>query len=219
MQMIDLSHTLEPDISLFSPKAPPPQITAWMSHEESAATGIYQGCTCEITHVAFVTSCGTYLDSPFHFHPDRSSIEALDLTQLILPGIVIDCTGIKSKAPITPDFLSDQDISGKAVLFHTGLSAAWKQPEYHTFPFLSLATARCLVDGGAKLAGVDCLVVDDPTDPQRPAHTTLLGSDVLIVENLTNLAQLPQQDFTFHAVPLKVKGAAAFPVRAYATIP
>jgi kynurenine formamidase len=49
-------------------------------------------------------------------------------------------------------------------------------------------------------------------------HVTLLGSGVLIVENLTNLAALPPADFTFCAVPAKVAGAAAFPVRAYAVL-
>ena len=44
-------------------------------------------------------------------------------------------------------------------------------------------------------------------------------SDILIVENLTNLAALPARGFTFHAAPVKVAGAAAFPVRAYAVVP
>jgi arylformamidase len=47
---------------------------------------------------------------------------------------------------------------------------------------------------------------------------TLLGNDILIVENLTNLAALPSSGFTFHAVPVKIKGVAAFPVRAYAVV-
>jgi kynurenine formamidase len=33
-----------------------------------------------------------------------------------------------------------------------------------------------------------------------------------------NLGELPAQGFTFHAVPVKVQGVAAFPVRAYAVI-
>jgi len=47
---------------------------------------------------------------------------------------------------------------------------------------------------------------------------TLLHAEILIVENLTNLAALPSAGFTFHAVPAKVAGAASFPVRAYAVV-
>ena len=46
----------------------------------------------------------------------------------------------------------------------------------------------------------------------------LLHSDILIVENLTNLGNLPSEGFIFHAAPVKIAGAAAFPVRAYAVI-
>ena len=68
------------------------------------------------------------------------------------------------------------------------------------------------------MVGVDFLVVDNTRDPERPVHVTLLGQDILIVENLTNLKHLPGSGFTFHAVPVKVAGAAAFPVRAYAIV-
>ena len=78
--------------------------------------------------------------------------------------------------------------------------------------------AAALCAGGARLAGVDFLVADDVLDPRRPAHVTLLHNDVLIVENLTNLAALPADGFTFHAVPAKIARAAAFPVRAYAVV-
>lgn len=100
---------------------------------------------------------------------------------------------------------------------HTGWSRFWGGPEYFEYPFLVEETAVALKEGGAKLAGVDFLVADDPTDPRRPVHVTLLKAGVLVVENLTNLGALCEQDFTFHAAPVKVAGAAAFPVRAYAS--
>jgi arylformamidase len=70
-----------------------------------------------------------------------------------------------------------------------------------------------------RLVGIDTLVIDDPTDPTRPAHANFLKQKILIVENLTNLELLIDQEFTFIAVPPKVKGAAAFPVRAFAMLP
>ena len=218
MSLIDLSHTFTPDMPRFSPSAPAPEIHAWQSHAQSAESGRYQGCTCEISEVRLVTSLGTYIDSPYHFHPGRSTIEDLALEQLVLPGLVVDCTDVASRQPIFPEVLQGLDVRGKAVLFHTGWSGYWEQSEYYDFPFLSAQTAQALADGGARLVGIDCLIVDDPANPHRPVHVTLLGQDILIVENLTNLRSLPASGFTFHAAPVKISGAAAFPVRAYAVV-
>jgi kynurenine formamidase len=218
MKLVDLSQTIAPGMPLFSPQAPQPAISAWMSHEQAAASGHYQGCTCEISEVHLLTSIGTYLDSPYHFHPAADSIEKLPLEKLVLPGLVVDCTGVGAREPIGPDGLDGLEIAGKAVLFHTGWSRFWGAPEYDEFPYLAGETARALLERGARLAGVDFLVIDDTRDPRRPVHVTLLGAGILIVENLANLAALPEAGFTFHAVPVKVAGAAAFPVRAYAVI-
>jgi kynurenine formamidase len=40
----------------------------------------------------------------------------------------------------------------------------------------------------------------------------------LIVEHLCNLHQLPDDGFTFSAIPPKVKGMGTFPVRAMAKL-
>ncbi len=219
MNLVDLSHAITSGMPLFSTTAPQPGIRAWMSHAQAAASGRYQDCTCEITEVQFITSLGTYLDSPFHFDPGAPSIEQLGLEQLVLPGVVVDCTSLQPQQPIESHVLSGMDVAGKAVLFHTGWSRFWGEPTYSEYPFLTGHTAAALRDRGARLVGIDTLVIDDLRDPRRPVHVTLLRSRVLIVENLTNLEALPRSDFTFHAVPAKVAGAAAFPVRAYAVIP
>lgn len=218
MELIDLSHTLTQEMPRFSADWPGPEISAWMSHAQSAESGRYQGCTCEISTVRFITSLGTYLDSPYHFHPGAASVEALGLDQLVLPGVVVDCREVQPRQPLGPQALAGYDIKGKAVLFHTGWSRYWGAPQYAEHPFLTRAAARALEQGGARLAGVDFLVIDDRQDPQRPVHVTLLGRQILIVENLTNLDSLPETGFTFHAAPVKVAGAAAFPVRAYAVL-
>jgi kynurenine formamidase len=68
------------------------------------------------------------------------------------------------------------------------------------------------------LVGIDTLVIDSTQDPTRPVHTLLLRSGILIVENLTGLDGLLAKEFTFVAAPVKVAGAASFPVRAFAML-
>lgn len=216
MQLIDLSHTIKPDMPRF-PGMPDPVVRPWRSHAETAASGVYEGCSCEISEVQFVTSLGTYLDSPYHFDPAGAGIEQLTLDQLVLPGIVVDCTQSGPRQPIGPDRLDGLDLTGRAVLFHTGWDRFWGQGAYEDHPFLIEATAEALRDRGARLAGIDALVIDDTRDPRRPVHVTLLHNDILIVENLTGLNALPAGEFHFHAAPIRIKGVAAFPVRAYVT--
>jgi arylformamidase len=218
MQLIDLSQTIGPDTPLFSDAWPRPTVTPYLSHAQAAFSGRYSGTTVEISFAQLITSVGTYLDSPFHFNPAGATIDRLDLSQLVLPGLRIDCGGLQPRQALGPELIAGQAVAGKAVLLHTGWSGYWGQPAYFEHPFISAGLALALRDGGARLVGCDFLAADDPNDPQRPAHVALLNGNVLIVENLTNLGQLPDAPFVFHAAPARVVGAAAFPVRAYAVV-
>ena len=73
-------------------------------------------------------------------------------------------------------------------------------------------------DSKAVLVGIDSHNIDDTRGKSRPSHTVLLGAEILIVEHLCNLQQLPNTGFTFNAAPPKFKGVGTFPVRAYATL-
>jgi kynurenine formamidase len=218
MELVDLSQTINPQMPRFSESAPQPRITAWMSHEQAAASGRYEDCTCEITQVEFLTSISTYIDSPYHFVPDGPAIHQITLDQCVLPAICVDVRPLEENQVIGAEFFENLDVAGKAVLICTGWSAFWGSEAYARYPFIGRDAAQVLRDGGAKLVGVDSLAIDNQSDPQRPVHTTLLRAGVLIVENLTGLEQLIGREFTFHAAPVKVEGAAAFPVRAYAVL-
>jgi len=66
--------------------------------------------------------------------------------------------------------------------------------------------------------GIDSLNIDSTEGGERPVHTVLLGAEIPIVEHLTALSRLPEQGFTFSAVPPKITGAGTFTVRAFATL-
>ena len=52
----------------------------------------------------------------------------------------------------------------------------------------------------------------------HPCKTGLLVSEILIVEHLCNLSNLPNEGFPFSAIPPKVRIMGTFPVRAMAKI-
>jgi kynurenine formamidase len=110
-------------------------------------------------------------------------------------------------------------VRGMAVLFHTGWDAHWRTDAYfENHPYLTAAAARLLVQGGARLIGIDSHNIDDTHARARPVHTILLGAGVLICEHMTNLGSLPEAGFRFSAVPPRIAGMGTFPVRAFAAI-
>jgi arylformamidase len=216
MKLVDLSHVIEEGMSIF-PSLPAPQIGVYCTHAESLPH--YEGRACfEITHIDMVTSVGTYLDAPYHRHPGRATIDQLALGQCVLSGTVVDVRGKGPGEPIGVADLPETSLCGGAVLFLTGWDRYWKQPAYQQHPFLSAEAVEVMVERAPSLVGIDVLNIDDPRDNARPAHTKLLEQDILIVENLRGLGSLLGHSFLFVAAPARVRGAAAFPVRAFALV-
>ena len=213
--LIDLSHTLENDLITYK-GLPAPIICDYISREASAAS-YSDGTTFHIGKIELVANTGTYVDSPFHRYEDGIDLSELPLESLAeLPGLVVRATERSGRA-IDVDRFEGLDVAGKAVLVHSGWDRHWATDAYFEgHPFLTRGAAEWLRDNGAVLVGLDSLNIDDTTDGDRPVHTILLGANIPIAEHLCNLDAIPDAAFTFHAVPVKVKGLGTFPVRAYA---
>jgi len=221
-RFVDLSHTLEtgmPGSSMTGPDGRRFQATAEIAtvldHEESAP--LYDGkAAFAFTRASFHTSIGTYVDSPFVRFPAGRDVAALTLDELILPGRRVAARG---RAPGTPLGFAEMDLpsdlEGRAVLVDFGWDAHWGTATYGTPPFIARDAIDALIDAGVRLVGLDTPNADDRRDPERPAHTRLLAAGVLIVENLRNLAALGARPFRFYALPVKARGAASMPVRAF----
>jgi kynurenine formamidase len=189
-----------------------------MSFEDSA--GRYApGTAFEVARIDMVANTGTYLDTPAHRFPGGPDLEALELDAVVdLPGVLVDCRSVAGKA-IGPDAFPGLDLRGRAVLVATGWDEYWGTDAYLADnPFLTQDACRMLVEAGARLVGIDSLNVDSILDPRRPAHTTLLGARVPIVEHLTGLEALPREGWRFFAAPPRVRGMGTFPVRAFAIV-
>ena len=215
--LLDLSHTIRPDMPLF-PSFDAPYIGPVWMHADAPERG-YRDTSCEVTEVRFVTSIGTYLDAPYHFDPAGADISQLDLSQLVLPGVVVD---LRDRAapdePLPTGALDRLDVAGKALLLCTGWSDYWGDERYNDPPYVPRAMAEWLRARRPALVGIDTLVIDSHRDATRPCHTLLLRAGIVIVENLTGLGGLVGEAFTFVAAPVKVAHAAAFPVRAFAML-
>lgn len=218
--LIDLSHTVEHGMITYK-GLPGPIISDHLSREASKAK-YAAGTEFHIGRIEMVANTGTYLDSPFHRYPEGKDLSQLELSSLAnLNGIVVRSltAGIdSSQRGISPAALVGSDLKGKAVLFNTGWDRHWRTERYSdgTHPFLTTETAEFLVKAEPALVGVDSFNIDDTTTGSRPVHSLLLAAEIPIVEHLCNLDALPDSDFRFFAVPVKVKSFGTFPVRAFA---
>jgi hypothetical protein len=71
--------------------------------------------------------------------------------------------------------LRPYNVSGRAVLIHTGWERQWRTAGYAVdAPYLTRAATAWLVEHGAVLVGIDSINVDDVADKSRPVHTGLL---------------------------------------------
>jgi len=216
-KLVDLSHAIEHGMVTY-PGLPTPVISVYLGREESR--GRYApGTEFQIGRIEMVANTGTYVDAPSHRLVQGADLAALSLARLAgLQGEVIRAANRAGRG-IDASFFGGRELSGKAVLVHTGWDVHFGTGHYADgHPYLTEDAARHLSAAEAVLVGIDSLNIDDTADGRRPVHTTLLGQGIPIVEHLTHLEDLPDRGFLFFAVPPRVKGLDSFPVRAFALL-
>lgn len=214
-KLVDLSHVIENGMQSY-PGLPSPQIGSILDHAKSRSR---YGWKAEfyIGKVDMPCNTGTYIDSPFHRHKDKEDLSQIPLEKLAgVPGLMLNAE-TTARGPVLVEI--GEQARGRAVLIRTGWDARWGSPKYwEPAPYLSTELLDRLIRAGAAMVGVDFWNVDNVEDPVRPAHTRLLEAGILIVENLCNLAALPQTGFRFYAVAPRIVDGASFPVRAFAEL-
>jgi arylformamidase len=214
---IDLSHVIYDGLITYK-GLPAPIICDFLSREDSRSR-YAAGTEFQIGKIEMVTNTGTYVDCPFHRYEDGRDLSEVELERFAdLEGIVIRAD-YKKGLEITAETFKNTELRGRAVLVHTGWDEHWATDKYYeNHPFLTEDAAIYLKQSGVKLVGIDSHNIDDTRGNTRPVHSTLLREEILIVEHLCNLSNVPDEGFTFSAVPPKFKGAGTFPVRAYARL-
>jgi arylformamidase len=215
---VDLSHTVHDGMITFK-GLPGPVICDYLSREASRKN-YSEGTEFQIGRIDLVSNTGTYIDCPFHRYADGKDLNDTALERFVnLRGVVVRVPRRERIEVGLRDF-EGLDIRDKAVLVHTGWDEHWGTAQYFdNHPFLTRKAAEYLRDHGAVLVGIDSHNIDDTRSRNaRPVHTVLLREEILIVEHLRGLQQLPDGPFRFSAVPPKIKGMGTFPVRAFAEL-
>lgn len=205
MAVIDLSHPLSPDLIPY-PGDPPLSITR-------LATVDNQGyCLNQISGTAHI---GTHIDAPAHFFQHGKTIENYPASHWFGQALVIDAV---HRSTITLENTDIPDLTGvDYLLFHTGWDTRIYTSEYmQNHPVIDPALADRLVLTGLKGIGMDGPGPD--MDPY-PVHQKILGADMILIENMTNLGELPRnQTISIMVLPLRLSTEASW-VRPLAFIP
>ena len=212
-KLIDLSHPLEHE-QLNFPLDPKISVVV---HNTVANIGY------NITQISLSTHQGTHLDAPFHFYDDGKTIDQMRLEQFYGPATLVDLapgSRLNPKTPLTLEMFkphAEKFQAGAKVIYRTGWNHMFGRPEFFSdFPALTLEAARWMADRNIGLLGMD---TPTPSTDWKECHHILLkkGVEIVIVEALTNLEQLPPQ-FIFIGFPLNIKGRDGAPIRAVAMV-
>jgi kynurenine formamidase len=163
-------------------------------------------------YISVGTHVGTHIDAPLHMLADGKNLDAMPVEQFVGKGVYVKV----ENRQFDLEKLRAADIKqGDIVLFHTGLDEHYHDPAYYSdFPEMPAEVAEYLVTKQIKMVGFD---MSGPDHPPFKIHKILLGASILIIENLTNLAELAGKNFTVYALPVKLQLDGA-PARVIAQI-
>src|SRR5262245_23277496 len=233
-RLVDLTHPFN-DKTIYWPNSPSGFVRQSTSYGKTPAGFFYAAGT-----FAAPEHGGTHLDAPIHFAEGKSTADAVPLSRLVGPAVVID---IASRAASDADTrLTAADVEaferahgaiapGTIVVIRTGWAARWPQRKAYLgddtpgdtthlhFPGIGADAARALVDRRIAAVGIDTASIDHGPSTDFIAHQILLGADIPAFENLGDLSALPPRGATLVALPMKIEGGSGGPLRVIAIIP
>jgi arylformamidase len=175
---------------------------------------IGEGARFDLARLEMSAHSGTHLDAPAHFVYGGKTIDQYEVREFILPARVIridDPEAVPASA-----LLACEIGPGEALLFKTRNSSGAQLGSavfFEDFVHLSREAADLCVEKRVHLVGVDSISVDRYGDEQYPVHERLSKAGILILEGI-DLALVPPGEYTLIALPLRIQGGEASPVRA-----
>ncbi|MWC26999.1 cyclase family protein [Paenibacillus sp. MMS18-CY102] len=190
--LIELSHPIVDRLPVF-----PGDSQTELVHSKQFQTDGYNNHQLSINMHA-----GTHIDGPMHMLDCRTYLNEIPLETFIGDGCLLDV----SAEPIIGYKAEYEQLiqPHQIVILHTGYSRLFGQPAYFTdYPTISLEFAELIVRKNVKMLGMD---MPSPDKYPFEVHNHLFQHNVLLIENLTNVAQLRDiPSFEIIALPLNIQ--------------
>lgn len=197
----DLSPQVSPDAPLFP--GDEPYALRWTAR-------LGPGCPVNLSAITMSPHVGAHADAPLHYAAGAPAIDAVDLGPYL--GLCRVIHAIACGPLITVQHL-EHAAAGlpERVLVRTRAQAdrVWRAD----FPAYAPEAVAWLAARGVRLIGIDTPSVDPAASKALDSHQQLRDHDLRVLENLV-LDDVPAGDYELIALPLKLAGACASPVRA-----
>ncbi len=171
---------------------------------------MHRGDNITLSTLRGTVHLGAHADAPSHYSADGETIERRSLDLYLGPCQVVRVNVAHGQRIMPGDVHAD--LRGPRVLLATG---TFPNPRdfNEDFAALSVELIDLLHSRGVRLVGLDTPSVDLFSSKDLPAHKRILAYDMAILEGLV-LSDVPEGLYELIALPLKLAGFDASPVRA-----
>ncbi|HYC41426.1 MAG TPA: arylformamidase [Noviherbaspirillum sp.] len=168
------------------------------------------GCPVKVSRITMSTHTGAHCDAPSHYDPTGAAIDAVSLDAYMGTCRVVDCTGVRR---VEPEHVAAA-LSGipPRVLLRTYAKAPVDRWD-SAFASVAASTVTLLAEHGVRLIGIDTPSLDPQESKTMDAHNAVRQHGMAILEGIV-LDDVPPGDYELIALPLKLAGMDASPVRA-----
>jgi kynurenine formamidase len=166
-----------------------------------------------ISQISIGTHQGTHLDAMYHFIDDGKTIDQMPLDWFYGEVHLLKILKLANEEITIEDFLPYEHLltPEAKIIFSTGWYKHFNEDNFFSdFPSLTQEAARFLVSKKIRLLGMD---MPTPGKDWYELHHILLPAEIVVVESLTNLDEVPDK-FVFMGFPLNLKGRDGSPIRA-----
>lgn len=170
------------------------------------------GDAVNLTAMDATLHLGTHVDAWYHCADDGASAADMPLAACIGPARVI--TLARKSGPVAPAELAPGSLDGvQRLLLRTQVSELDADVWPEDWPWPGAALIEALAAAGLLLLGLDSPSVDAGDSQTLPGHQALRRHGIVTIESLW-LRDVPDGDYELVALPLRLEGACASPVRA-----
>ena len=191
-----------------------PRTVVWPGDQpltQTWTTRIADGAAVNLSAITLSPHTGTHADAPYHVDEEGRTTADLPLGAYLGPATVVERRGVAS---LTVDHLAELNLATiERLLIKTETSDLDARTWPERFLTLSPDVAEYLGQQGIRLVGLDTPSVDPQESRTLEAHKILARHGVVHLENLW-LRDVPPGEYWLSAVPLKLEGLDAAPVRA-----
>jgi arylformamidase len=201
--IIDISPPLSPSIAVWPGDVP---------FSRQISLSLAEGANIDLSSVTTTVHVGAHTDAPSHYVAGGPGIDARDLA-LYYGECEVIRVDVQPGERVLPRHLEQAPgPRARRVLFHTG---TFPDPNRFDegFAALSPELIEVLAADGVVLVGIDTPSVDLCHDKALLTHTAIARHDMAVLEGIV-LDHVRPGRYTLIALPLRIVGADASPVRA-----